>query len=166
MGSKLNDLRGTETERRLIRGLALWRKGGYHYVLVTGGIFNPSSIQTVPAAILMREYLVAKGVPEHAILCESRARDTYENVANGLSVLREAGQGRAAITVVTQWQHAIRFRLTFRAYEKKIETVPMYYFDSWKDFLREPFFILHHLLFPKGDGSPFAEWNRRRRTQV
>lgn len=159
---KQNQLCKTDTLLRLQEGLRLWRTGSFDYLLVSGGIFNPPEIQTVSASELMRDWLIEQGVPKGRIICESRSLDTYENISMSLDILREIGDQTVKITVVTQWQHAIRFRITFLlGYRMWIRTVSMHYPMAPQAIAKEFLFILHHLLFPKGEWSP---WSKRIRT--
>ena len=165
IGPSLNELNPNDTLPRLQKGLILWKQGGYDTILVTGGVFNAPSVQIIPAAVLMKKWLIAHGVPAANILCENESLDTYENIANGLAVLKRNGLSHADITIVTQWQHAIRCWLTFRrGYRKTIRIVPLSYPISFRTWCWEFLFIIHHLLFPKGKYSPFAARNRSRRS--
>lgn len=167
VGPGLNELHPKDALLRLERGLKLWRMGNFDRILVMGGLFNPPQVQTVAAAELMAAWLVGKGVSRKCILCETVSRDTYENIRMGLTVLRLAGFARADLTVVTQWQHALRIWITFLlGYGRLVHLVPMWYPIPWGTWAFECVFIFHHLLFPRGDLSPLSRWHRAKLTAL
>ena len=155
-------LTGTTTEKRLIRGLALWQRGGFDAIIVTGGIYLPPEQQTIPSGILMEHWLMENGVPGKAIICEDRSRDTFENISGALALV--ANDPAPKFTVVTHWQHALRFWVTFRlAYRRKIAFVPMRYWIGLTGFVLEWAFLLVHIIDPRGTGR-IATRNREMRT--
>lgn len=154
-------LQGTKTELRLIEGLRLWGSGKFDAIIVCGGVYLPQETQTTPAARIMKEWLVSHGVPAENTMAEERSRDTYENISYALEMI---GGKASQITVVTHWQHALRFRLTFRlAHKMKVRTEPMYYWTGFKSFALEWAILLVHLFDPSGTGR-IARWNRKSRT--
>ncbi|MDD5217882.1 MAG: YdcF family protein [Candidatus Omnitrophica bacterium] len=154
-----------DTLIRLRQGLKLWRMAAYDTILVTGGIFHPHWIQTRPAAHIMRDWLINQGVPEDYILTEDKSVDTFENVNNSVGVLMEADAWPAEITVVTQWQHALRFATTFLyGHGVWIKTFGLHYPVSLTTSLNECLFIAYHLLDPTGKGR-LAARNRESRRQ-
>lgn len=153
---------GTTTERRLIRALELWYSGNYDAIIVAGGMYLSPAVQTIPSGILMRIWLITNGVPSDRIVCEYRSRDTFENIAGALQLIHSDTNQR--ITVVTHWQHCLRFWITLsRGYRRKIQLVPMWYWIGLMGFLAEWAGLLVHVLNPKGDGL-IASWHRKRRT--
>ena len=158
-----NTLTGTTTEKRLIRGLALWQGGGFDSIIVTGGIYLPPEQQTIPSGALMRQWLVERGVPEKVIICEDRSRDTFENISGALALF--ANDPSPEFTVVAHWQHTLRFWVTFHfAHQCKIHLVPMWYWIGLRGFVLEWAFLLVHIIDPKGTGR-IATRNREMRGQ-
>lgn len=154
-------LSGTTTEKRLISGLQIWRCGGYDMIIVSGGVYLPPEIQKTPSGRLMKKWLVRKGVPASNIIAEEYSRDTYENISYSLLLLEDVAP---QFTVVTHWQHAIRFRLTFKLANKmKVRTKPIYCWGGLKNFLFEWLILLIHLLDRRGTGT-VARKNRESRT--
>lgn len=165
--SALNRLR-KDTLRRCKRGLRLWQSGRYDYLLLSGGIFNPPNIQTVPASLLMRNWFLAHSVDGSKIITEEESLDTFENVKFGIKELEEKGLSVAKIAVVSQWQHVIFriFPIFLLGYGRLIRPHPMWYFASIKDFFREAIAILIFILYclmldPKGE--KFLSHKRRQR---
>lgn len=158
-----DNLEGTTTERRLVRGLALWQSGGYDAIIVTGGIYQTEDSQTIPSGELMRRWLVERGVARHQIICEKTSRDTYENISQAMALIDNDHDPN--ITVVTHWQHALRFWITFRrAHEQKVRIAPMWYWIGIKAFVLEWGMLLIHLFDKKGTGRVAAK-NKAARTQ-
>lgn len=62
---------------RLDGALALYEEGYVPYLLVSGGLGEGKK---VTEAAVMRDYLIAHGVPSEHILLEPRATNTYENL--------------------------------------------------------------------------------------
>jgi uncharacterized SAM-binding protein YcdF (DUF218 family) len=158
----LNSLRKTFTEKRLTRGLKIWKQGKHDKIIVSGGIFLPPNVQTVAAGRLMEDWLRTRGVPADKITVEDKSRDTYENISESLSLVYKDVQPE--ITVVTHWQHALRFWVTFRrAHQMKVKTVPMFYWVDIKTFILEWIILLVHIFDRNGTGK-IASKNRLDRT--
>lgn len=151
----INPVNGLPPENTLARckaGLKLWLTGKYDLILATGGVFNPPHVQTRPAGELMKEWFIVQGVPKESVLAENKSLDTFENVYCGLEML--FAYGRPEITVVTQWQHALRFWVTFRlGYGISVKLAPISYPLSWREHLHEFFSFLYHLHDPRGIGN-------------
>jgi uncharacterized SAM-binding protein YcdF (DUF218 family) len=75
-------------ERRLLAALALYQKGLAPRIAVAGGKAAGDTLSEGEAGC---RYLMARGVPREALLCETRSQSTYQN----LLFLRPhlAGQG-------------------------------------------------------------------------
>jgi hypothetical protein len=158
-----NRLTGTTTLKRLVYGLSLWRGSRYDFIIVSGGVYLPPHTQTIASGKLMKEWLVDQGVSAERILSEEEARDTYENISGSLELIKDSTPD---ITVVSHWQHAIRFWITFRlAHQLRARIVPMWYWVDLKVFVLEWIILLVHLMDPKGTGR-IATGNRKARTYL
>jgi uncharacterized SAM-binding protein YcdF (DUF218 family) len=111
LGAKLGagGAAGPALLRRAEAAARAWAGGGYAVVVVTGG---PPVAEPSEAAVLRAE-LVARGVPEAAILLEPRARSTFENAAFAIPLLRARGIARVA--VVSDAYHLPRAMIVMRA---------------------------------------------------
>lgn len=138
------DVLGRYTLERCKRALELWKTDRYQIIITTGGLV----LDLGPGGSIMKNWFVEQGVPEGVIIVESQALDTFQNVRFSLKVLPE----NCRITVVSQWQHAIRFWLAFKAYNVEIVRYPLHYKMRFQEWLVEWLFILYHLLDPKGGG--------------
>jgi uncharacterized SAM-binding protein YcdF (DUF218 family) len=92
---------------RLDHTLELWQAGLAPVVVVTGGN-QPGDRFTEASA--SRAYLVARGVPDSAVLAEDQGRSTWESLANVEEVLAPTGATR--VLLVTDPFHSLRARLT------------------------------------------------------
>jgi uncharacterized SAM-binding protein YcdF (DUF218 family) len=83
------------------RAAELYRAGHAAHVLVSGRL-GPMTQHVFPKAeaLVFRDLLLEKGVPERAITTEVEARNTLENVTLGMTALRVAGHApRSALLV-------------------------------------------------------------------
>ena len=83
------------------RAAELYRGGHAPAVLATGGFGRMTrGVFHQPEALVFRDRLLAAGVPEAAIVTETEAGNTLENVRFGLAVLLRAGRpARSALLV-------------------------------------------------------------------
>ena len=71
---------------------ALYRTGYAPTVLVTGQYGRMTrNVFEKPEALVFKDVLVRSGVPSQAIVVETTAQNTLENVTKGLSLLRQTG---------------------------------------------------------------------------
>lgn len=158
----LDSLENTQTLERLQAGLLEWEKNAYDFIIVSGGIYLPPEIQTIPCAILMRNWLVENNVSEENIICETSSRDTYENIECSMKLILDDKYSK--ITVVSHWQHCLRFKTTFwRKYKKRIYVIPMWNMLSLKGFILEWIFLAIHIVDKNGT-SRFVAKVRNDRT--
>ena len=89
--------------RRAATAAALYRDGQVEGIVATGGIgAHPPS-----EAEVIRDLLTARGVPDGAILLESRSHSTLENIAFAADLLPEG----SALVLVSDFWHLPRARL-------------------------------------------------------
>lgn len=153
------------TRERCDAGFRAWQTGNFDLVLVTGGKFLKSEVQRTPAASLMRRCLISRGVPAEKILAEVESLDTYENISMELSVLKKCGISMTSVMIVTQYQHALRFIITFwLEHDMRVKVIPIRHRKlSWKHWLMEWLVLIpYHLLDRDGSGW-FARINREKR---
>jgi uncharacterized SAM-binding protein YcdF (DUF218 family) len=86
-------------ERRLLAALALYQKGLAPRIAVAGGKAAGDTLSEGEAGC---RYLMARGVPREALLCETRSQSTYQN----LLFLRPHLEGR--VLLVTDAPHLPR----------------------------------------------------------
>lgn len=61
--------------------------------------------EPAPEGVVMRDWLIARGVPEEDVLAETVSRDTMQNLRNAVSLLPDNTQ---AVTIVTSDYHLPR----------------------------------------------------------
>lgn len=110
LGSKV-ELTGQPSPRlaaRLDRAAELYRQGRFATVIVSGG----TGVEGFDEARVMKDWLVAHGVPAKAILLDSQGVNTWATAVNSAALMRS--HGFASATVVTQYFHIPRTRLALR----------------------------------------------------
>ncbi|MBS0297931.1 MAG: YdcF family protein [Proteobacteria bacterium] len=95
-------------QARLEKTLELYRAGKFRTVMVSGG----TGREGWDEAQVMRAWLVARGVPDTAIVVDSQGVDTLATARNASALMRARGFRSAMI--VTQYFHVPRARLAMR----------------------------------------------------
>lgn len=90
---------------RLERALALWQRGAVREVMVSGALGKEGHDE----AVVMRDWLVARGVPRERVIVDSQGWTTFHTARNARAVVRE--RGLASVVVVTSYYHVPRARL-------------------------------------------------------
>lgn len=99
---------GTPSHRlaaRLDKTLELHRKGMFKHVIVSGGLGR----EGFDEAVVMRDYLVSRGIPQHQILVDSLGLTTAATAAN-VAALAQVHRW-SSVLVVSQYFHIPRCRL-------------------------------------------------------
>ena len=165
------DQLSSNTRRRCEAALALWQTGEYELMLLTGGRFLPQSVQTQPAAEVMAEWFKRRGVAVDQIVVEHGSVDTYENIRLGMQRINSALTARhifpisVEFTVCTQYQHCLRFLITFwLAHGIHIKTHAVRQPEmSWKDWCVEWLVLIPYHLYDWNGTGWVAETNRKKR---
>lgn len=92
---------------RLDRALALYRQQLVPKIIVSGGVGR----EGFDEAAVMRNYLVAGGVPAEAVIVDSDGYDTRRTALSARRIMAE--QGLHSAIVVSQYYHIARTRLAF-----------------------------------------------------
>jgi uncharacterized SAM-binding protein YcdF (DUF218 family) len=103
-------------ERRLLAALALYQKGLAPRIAVAGGKAAGDTLSEGEAGC---RYLMARGVPREALLCETRSQSTYQN----LLFLRPHLEGR--VLLVTDAPHLPRALFLARLLGLEAEGYPV-----------------------------------------
>ncbi|MBQ8081292.1 MAG: YdcF family protein [Clostridia bacterium] len=64
--------------------------------------------EPAPEGAVMKDWLLARGVPEDALIAETASLDTKQNIKNALALLREAGIEPGQVLIVTSDYHVAR----------------------------------------------------------
>lgn len=108
LGGMMNPARGSSvyadldmSADRFVHAARLYRAGKSSRIIVSGGrLFAGSGVPS--EAELVKEQLVLMGVPEGAIILETKARNTRENGLFARELLNEMGSGRVLL-VTSAW---------------------------------------------------------------
>ncbi|MEL7655793.1 MAG: YdcF family protein [Bacillota bacterium] len=109
LGNKV-ELDGTPSARlqgRLERAIQLYEKGYFDYIIVSGGLGKEGFSE----AIIMKEYLLEKGIPGDNILVDEEGNDSYMTAKNTKRIMDQ--RGFHTVTVISQFYHISRTRLAF-----------------------------------------------------
>lgn len=95
-------------KERLDAGLVLWRTNQIKYIVVTGG----KSWSGYHEGSIMRDYLVASGVPADKIIVDNAGHDTWESVCNLKQLQKQ--YGFKSVIAVSQYAHLARTMTSLR----------------------------------------------------
>ena len=138
LGAAQYDGRPSEVfKARLDHALELYAAGIAPVVVVTGGN-QPGDRFTEAGA--GADYLIARGIPDDAILRETTSRNSWESLRASSRFLFERGIRR--VVLVSDPFHSLRIRLTadeigFDAVTSPTRTSPIRGLDEWRRFVGE-----------------------------
>ena len=122
---------------RLDHALELWQDGYAPRIVVTGGKQVGDRFTEATASA---DYLIARGVPDSAILREVQGTSTWESLAATARILRN--RGLESVLVVSDPYHSLRARETARelgldAHSSPTATSPVSGWGEWKRMFKE-----------------------------
>jgi len=94
-------------EKRLEAGYDLWKKEGVPRIIVSGAVGKEGHDE----ALVMKEYLVSRGMPESDILVDSDGINTRATAAFVKQLVDKNGWN--SVCLVTQYHHMTRAKLAF-----------------------------------------------------
>lgn len=112
LGSKV-ELDGTPSTRlraRLDRTLELYRAGYFPDVIASGG----TGKEGFDEAIVMRDYLVANGIPGEHVIVDSGGLTTFLSARNASEIARQ--RKLKSVFVISQYFHLPRSRLALKRF--------------------------------------------------
>ena len=116
-GSTVDDqYLGESSYWRCIYTVLAWKQGKFSHILISG-----KATAGTPAAVLMRNFLVAHGIPPSAITVEAESMSTRENAQRSASLL--AGM-RGRNVLLTSDYHMPRALAVFRHEGIDVEPFP------------------------------------------
>lgn len=126
---------GTPSPRltaRLDRTLELYVEGRFGHILVSGARGKEGHDE----AVVMRGYLMSRGVPAERILVDSQGYTTFDSARNAMKIMR--GHGFGSVLIVSQYFHLPRARLAMRRFgAAPVYTAHARYFE-WRDLYSIP----------------------------
>ena len=109
-----------DVARRVDEAARLWREGLFRWSIVSGGVTPGSSLSE---CAILRDAMIARGIPAEIILGEDRAVNTGENVIFSLPVI-DAALGlknvRSVICLGNTWT-ARRYAMTLQRHWPEVE---------------------------------------------
>jgi uncharacterized SAM-binding protein YcdF (DUF218 family) len=149
----LNQLSNTHTLFRCKEALRLWQTNEFDLIVTSGGIYDTKKVQTMPAADIMKRWLVSNNVPESKILSENESLDTYTNIHYSLKLLNEFNIVPKNLSIISHWTHLTRMKIIlWRNYKIKPICFPVKYTLSFREWLHEFFGFFYHLTDKTGNG--------------
>lgn len=103
-----NGVPSRRLQARLDRALELSRQGYFPAVIVSGGLGK----EGYDEAVVMRAYLVARGIPQDRVIADSNGFTTLATARNAKKILDE--RHWQSVLLVTQYFHVPRARWTLR----------------------------------------------------
>ena len=134
LGSKveLDSSPSPRLRARLDRTIELYRAGYFPVIIVSGGLGK----EGFDEAAVMRDYLVAHGIPLESVVVDSKGDTTYASAryASGF-----AFKGTThSVFVITQYFHIPRARLALKRFDiKTVYSAHAHWFE-WRDFYSAP----------------------------
>lgn len=122
---------------RLDKALEVYRRGLAPAIIVSGGMGR----EGFDEATVMRDYLVAHGVPEAAVIVDSGGYDTRRTALEAARIM--AGRGMRSAIVISQYYHIARTRLAFA--RAGVEVVHSAHADVALTF-REPYMLFREFV--------------------
>ncbi|XHR30272.1 MAG: YdcF family protein [Chthoniobacteraceae bacterium] len=103
-------------QARLDRTIELYRSGYFPVIIVSGGI----GIEGYDEALVMRDYLVSKGIPALAVIMDNKGITTFASAENAREIMRD--RGYKSVFVISQYFHIPRSRMAL----SKLGIAPVY----------------------------------------
>ncbi|MBR0600400.1 YdcF family protein [Sinanaerobacter chloroacetimidivorans] len=109
LGNKIepNGTPSVRLQGRLNKAIELYEKGYFDYIIVSGGFGKEGYSE----AIVMKEYLLEKGISSDCIMVDEEGNDTYSTAKNTKKIMDQ--RGFHTVTVISQFYHITRTRLAF-----------------------------------------------------
>ena len=130
MGNKVNE-NGTLSERlkqRLDCSLKLYQNNRVPVIMVSGGLGKEGFYE----GDKMKDYLIARGVPDSSIIVDNYGNNTRSSVSNSIVELKNLEKER--IIVVSQYFHLTRSKKIYKEMGvTEISGSSPFYFE-WRDF--------------------------------
>jgi hypothetical protein len=143
LGSKV-ELDGRPSARlqaRLDKTLELYRAGCFPWVIASGGVGK----EGYDEAAVMRDYLVAGGIPADRVILDSAGNTTWLSALNTAGILQQRKMSQ--VLVVSQYFHLPRARLALQRFGVKTVYSGHPDFFEWRDLYSAPREFLGYLSY-------------------
>lgn len=112
---------------RLDKTLALYKQQQVQYIITSGGIGKEGQ----PEGTVMKQYLIAQGVPAQKIIADDFGNDTEASAANSKYICDSLGMHN--ITIVSQYFHLLRSKMLFKKQGFANSCIASPHFFEWGD---------------------------------
>jgi vancomycin permeability regulator SanA len=143
LGSKVepNGTPSARLQARLDRALELYRAGYFSTIIVSGGMGR----EGFDEAKVMKDYLVAHGVPPDQLIVDSDGVTTFASARNTARMAHE--RNFHSVLVVSQYFHVPRSRLALERFGiSSVYSAHAHYFE-WRDVYSAPRELLGYLRY-------------------
>ena len=124
---------------RLDRALELYRAGYFPAMIASGSVGK----EGFDEAKVMKDYLVARGVPAANVIVDSTGVTTFASARNTARISRE--QNFRSVLVVSQYFHVPRSRLALERFGIPVVYSARAHFFEWRDLYSCPRELLGYL---------------------
>jgi vancomycin permeability regulator SanA len=128
-------------QARLDRTLELYRSGYFPEIIVSGGVGR----EGFDEGLVMRDYLVANGVPSEHIMVDSRGDTTFASARNTAEIVRQ--HHFRSVLVVSQYFHIARSYLALSRFGVSQVNHAHAHFFEWRDFYSAPRELIGYLSY-------------------
>lgn len=119
-----------DAEGRAIGAAALYKDGGFQFLIPTGGPEWDFPDGKLSEAEYQKLVAVREGVPSDKVFCENQAQDTYQNMTYSLEIMQahaEMLEGDTVIVITSAYHMKRSMMLAQHVFpEKKIVPYPIY----------------------------------------
>jgi len=150
---KFNKL-SLRTISQLEKAFKLFQEGEYDFFFVSGGKLNPPKIQDKSAAILMKEWLLGKGIDKGLIFSESESEDIFQNIEGVRDEIKKRIEKRNKnenffLTILSDQERMKRIKLILKG-KGNVEYEEVFFHLNKVELFKEKVFYLLTLLNPHG----------------
>lgn len=108
--------------------------------ILSGGI---TSNNTISEALVMKEYLITKGINQNRIIVEDKSKDTIENIKNCINLIKP----NSKVVLISSNYHIVRSRMICRLFGIRVKGIGTYtpIIDLLKHIpIEEAFIFIHY----------------------
>ena len=102
-------------EDRIVKAVEIMQKSMANYILLSGGVFLPQSIQT--EALGMYDFCIHSGIPKEKILIENESTTTRENIILSAPIIEKLNLVHPKIIVVSSASHMRRVKMNIEKFK-------------------------------------------------
>lgn len=145
LGTKVNEdgTPSTRLKARLDKAVELYQQGTIKSILVSGAVGK----EGYDEALIMREYLLSKHIPDSVIYTDSHGKNTIATAKNTAKIMHQYHLNHSL--VISQYFHIARTRMAFKycGIQNVYSAHPAYF--EWRDLysIAREIIALHYYFF-------------------